>query len=91
MVLLRRRDCAGGVGPAVEAPRTDAPRPMGGTPAVKDDAGAAVVVVPGCEVDVDAAAAEEGFSGFLNKVLNGTLVEVVCAADEVGVCEAGVA
>ena len=61
-------------------------------PAVEDDAGAAVVFVPGCEVNVVAVvAAEEGFSGFLNKVLNGALVVVVCAADEVGVWEPDVA
>jgi hypothetical protein len=71
----------------VEAPRTDAPRPVGAAPAFEGDAGAAVVVVPICGVEVVAAATVEGFSGFLNKVLNGAVVVVVCAVDEVGVWE----
>lgn len=28
MVLFRRRDCAGGAGPVVDAPRADAPGPV---------------------------------------------------------------
>ena len=42
MVLLRRRDCAGGTGPAVEVPKVDVP---GGAVAGAVVVGGAVVVV----------------------------------------------
>ncbi len=74
MVLLRRRDWAGGVGPIVEAPRADAPRPPVGPPAVEVDAGAAVVVVADWEVAAVVVVAEAGFSGILKRLPKGALV-----------------
>ncbi len=87
MVLLRRRDWAGGAGPVVEVPRMDVPRPPVVAPAVEVDAGAAVVVVvvEGCEVVV-VAAADAGLSGTLKKLPSGALEEASGTVDETGVC-----
>ena len=85
IVLLRRRDCAGGAGPVVEAPRMDVPRPAAVVPAfvVVADAALAVVVVAACEVEF--VVVDAGLSGTLNKLLNGALEEVVGAVVEAGV------
>lgn len=87
MVLLRRRDWAGGVGPEVEALRIKVPRPLFGAPAVEVGPGAAdaVVVGEGCEAVV-VAAADVGLSGTLNKLLNSALEGAGGAVDETGVC-----
>jgi hypothetical protein len=71
-----------GVGPAVEAPRTDVPRPPLGVAAVGLGAGAAVLVAVGWEVEV--VVAEAGLSGFLKR-LNGALDVTGGAVEEVGV------
>lgn len=55
--MLRRRDCAGGAGPAVDVWVPIAPVPIG---AADDDAGAvAPIVVAGCEVEVLVVAPRE--------------------------------
>lgn len=83
MVLLRRRDWAGGAGPAVEAPRTDFPRSLlVPPPAVEVGAGAAALVAVGSAAEV--VALEEGIFGFLNRLLNGAVEVAVGAVDEVG-------